>query len=150
MTRIEKQGRLAVITDLMAPYRVPLFNALGEQLGSRLHVFFMGARSDNRLWESAAADAHFEHTILEGTDLSPGGSSGFNHFWNPGMFRALDRFSPDVVVIGGYHHPTSYAALAFAKARRRCLVLWSESTAMDARPANPLRIPTHDRPCRGL
>jgi glycosyltransferase involved in cell wall biosynthesis len=132
-------GKLAVVTDLMAPYRVPLFNALAEKIGARLHVFFMGARADNRPWESAALDARFDYTILKGKDLSPASSTGFNHFWNPGMFRALSRFSPDVIVIGGYHHPTSYAALAFARLKRRKLVLWSESTALDARPSSAVR-----------
>jgi glycosyltransferase involved in cell wall biosynthesis len=133
------KGKLAVVTDLMAPYRVPLFNALADKLGNRLHVFFMAEKADNRLWQSAAPDTRFEHSIVHGRDLSPKWSSGFNHFWNPGMFRELSRFGPDVVVIGGYHHPTSYAALAFAKAKRRKLVLWSESTAMDARPSSYVR-----------
>jgi glycosyltransferase involved in cell wall biosynthesis len=139
MTAGTGKGKLAVVTDLMAPYRVPLFNALADKLGSRLHVFFMAEKADNRLWQSAAPETRFEHTIVQGTDLSPKWSSGFNHFWNPGMFRELSRFSPDVVVIGGYHHPTSYAALAFARAKRRKLVLWSESTAMDARPSSHVR-----------
>ena len=130
--------RLAVVTDLMAPYRVPVFNALHDLLGERLNVFFMGAYSNNRQWKVTSAEARFRYTVLEGRDFSPG-SGGFNHFWNPGTYRALDSFDPQVVVIGGYHHPTSYAALAYARLKRRKLVLWSESTAFDARPSSMTR-----------
>ena len=131
--------RLAIVTDIMAPYRIPLLNAIAERIGDRLTVFFMGDRTSNRLWAPVVAQARFNHVVVPGRDLSRGASLGFNQFWNPGMFGALARFDPDVIVVGGYHHPTSYVALAFAKLRGKRLVLWSESTSLDVRPQSRVR-----------
>ena len=139
MTVPEDGQRLAVVTDIMAPYRIPLLNAVAETLGDRFRAFFMGDRTDNRLWEPVTAEARFEYQIVPGRDVSPDSFLGFNRFWNPGMYKALDQFDPDVIVVGGYHHPTSYAVLAFARMKRRKLVLWSESTAMDLRPRSLVR-----------
>jgi glycosyltransferase involved in cell wall biosynthesis len=139
MPRANGLPKLAIVTDIMAPYRIPLLNAIAEKLGNRLTVFFMGDRTDNRLWSPVVAQAHFEYVVVPGRDFSRGEGLGFNQFWNPGMFAALGRFDPDVIVVGGYHHPTSYVALAFAKVRRKKLVLWSESTSLDIRPSSGVR-----------
>jgi glycosyltransferase involved in cell wall biosynthesis len=132
-------ARLAVVTDIMAPYRMPLLNAVAEKLGDRFAVFFMGDQTQNRLWHSLTEQAAFRYLILPGRDIASHPGLGFNQFWNPGMFRALRDFDPQVIVVGGYHHPTSYVVLAYARLKRRKLILWFESTGFDTRPRSRLR-----------
>lgn len=133
------QSRLAIVTDIMAPYRIPLLNAVAARFGSGLVVFFMGDRTSNRLWRAVTAEALFDYRVIPGREISGDPGLGFNRFWNPGMYSALSEFDPDVVVIGGYHHPTSYAVLAWTRLHRRKLVLWSESTSFDIRPSSRVR-----------
>ena len=40
---------LAVITNILTPYRVPLFEAIGKRV-DRLHVLLMAEREENREW----------------------------------------------------------------------------------------------------
>ncbi len=42
---------LAVITNILTPYRVPLFEAIGKRV-DHLHVLLMAERERNRDWDS--------------------------------------------------------------------------------------------------
>jgi glycosyltransferase involved in cell wall biosynthesis len=131
--------KLAIVTDLLAPYRIPLFNLLGEALGSGFRAFLMARTAPNRPWNELDQHVRFEWSVLRGEEVAPGGSRGFNQFWNPGIVAALHRFDPDIIVIGGFHHPTSFAALLYGRTRNRKVVLWSESTPFDMRPSSAIR-----------
>lgn len=134
-----RKPRVALVTDLLAPYRIPLFNLLGSALGSGFRVFLMTRSASNRPWDALDEQVRFDRSVLRGKELAPGGSRGFNQFWNPGIVAALNRFDPDIIVIGGFHHPTSFAALLYGRIRNRKVVLWSESTAFDMRPSSAIR-----------
>jgi glycosyltransferase involved in cell wall biosynthesis len=53
-----------------------------------------------------------------------------------GLVRALRRFDPHVVIVGGWNQPASWEALAWTRIKRRPLVAWVESTARDERPGS--------------
>ena len=55
-----------------------------------------------------------------------------------GARAELDRFDPDVVLLGGWNQPAFWTGLRWARKRRRPVVLWVESTARDERSGNPL------------
>ena len=54
------------------------------------------------------------------------------------MRAALARFSPDVVICGGYNYVASWVALRWAHKQRVPLLLWVESTAKDHRSSRGL------------
>ena len=126
--------RIALLTEIPAPYRVPLFNALAEQPDVELRVFFL-ARTDPRRSYRVHDDEHrFEEETLGGLELRPGGR------WlvlSPRVLRALQRFRPDAVIVGGWNQPAFLLALLWGRARRVPVVSWVESTARDARSGAP-------------
>ena len=129
--------RFVLLGEIAAPFRIPLFNALADRLDF-LALFL--ARSDPRrpYYELHEDEWRFEGRFLPGRDVTAGGR------WvvlNRGVGRALRRFRPDVVGVGGWNQPAFWQALAYSKARRLPLVVWVESTARDARPdAAPLEL----------
>lgn len=124
--------RLAIVTDIASPYRIPVFNSIDERIGEELRVFFMALRSTNRSWHVPIEKAAFHYQVLRGFAFS-GSPDAFPHYLNPGVGRALRAFQPHVVIVGGYNHPTSFLAALAAKRLRARLVLWCESTVRDGR-----------------
>lgn len=127
--------KIALLTEIPAPYRIPLFNALATTPGIELEVLFLAERDPRRQYPVYEHEFHFRRQILDGADLVARGR------WvvlSRGTRRGLDHFDPDVVILGGWNQPAFWTGLRWARKRRRPVVLWVESTARDARNGNRL------------
>jgi len=129
--------RLALLTEIPAPYRIPLFNALAERV--ELRVLFLSRRDPRRgFYELHANEWRFDHRFLPGPQLRRAGR------WfvlNRRVLGELRGFRPDAVAVGGWNQPAFWVALAYCRARRIPLLVWIESTARDARSeARPLAL----------
>ena len=133
-----REGRLALLVDVPAPYRIPVFNHLADQLGSRFRVFFMARRDRGRRWEVRLDEAGFEYEFMRGIDLCGWSRGRFGCYLNPGVGRALRGFAPRVVVVGSYSHPTAFLAAWRVRHLPSKLALWCESTLHDARRSSTL------------
>ena len=123
--------RLLVLTEIIAPYRIPVFNALAKHEGIDLHVIFL-AKTDPtmREWTVYTNEMQFSYEVLPSWRRHLGGC---NLLLNCGLARALRRFSPEVILCGGYNYIASWQCLFWA--RRNCVpfFVWLESTAKDQR-----------------
>jgi glycosyltransferase involved in cell wall biosynthesis len=129
--------KLALITEIPAPYRIPLFNALAERVD--LRALFLAERDPRRpFYEPHEDEWRVERRVLPGRQLRRGGR------WvvlSRGVLGELRGFRPDAVGVGGWNEPAFWQALAYCRARRVPLLVWVESTARDARSdAGPLRL----------
>ncbi len=123
--------RLAILTEIIAPYRIPVFNVLARRAGLDLHVIFL-AETDEALrqWRVYKDEIRFSHQILSSWRWRAGKSS---LLINRGLWAALNRVSPQVIICGGYNYAASWEALLWARRRGVRFVLWSESNGEDAR-----------------
>lgn len=123
--------RLVVITEIIAPYRIPVFNALARRAGIDLHVIFL-ARTDTsmRQWHVYENEIGFSYQVLSGWRRRVG---KYNILLNYNLARALLGSRADVIVCGGYSYLASWQAMAWARRNRVPFLLWSESTACDQR-----------------
>ena len=120
--------RIALLTEIPAPFRLPLFAALAAEPDVDLRVFFLAANDPRRNYPAYELD--FPAEVLPGKDALVGGR------WlvvNAGVLGRLRRFRPDVVLVGGWNQPAFWQALLYARATRVPLVVWVESTARDER-----------------
>ena len=120
--------RLALLTEIPAPYRIPLFNALADRLD--LTVLFLRERNPDRPYQLHDDEFLFAWRILRGRDVSLAGR------WivlSTGVRRALRETRPDVVLLGGWNQPAFLGALGWARLRRIPVLLWVESTGRDSR-----------------
>ncbi|HEX6701964.1 MAG TPA: glycosyltransferase family 4 protein [Gaiellaceae bacterium] len=128
--------RIALLTEIPAPFRIPLFDALAAQPNVDLRVLFLAENDPRR--DYPRLEHAFASEILPGRDFSARGR------WtvvNAGVLGRLRRFRPDVVLVGGWNQPAFWQAAAWARAARRPLVVWVESTARDERSgAAPLEL----------
>src|SRR3954462_12363662 len=127
--------RVALVTEIPAPFRTPIFNALAARDDVELQVLFLAAQDPRRSYVVRWGELDFAYEVLPGKQVQRGGR------WivlTRGLVRALRRFDPDVVIVGGWNQPASWEALAWAARegralKRRPLVAWVESTARDER-----------------
>jgi glycosyltransferase involved in cell wall biosynthesis len=120
--------RIALLTEIPAPFRLPLFSALAAQPDVDLRVLFLAADDPRR--DYPAYDRDFPSEVLSGRDVLVGGR------WlvvNVGVLGRLRRLRPDVLVVGGWNQPAFWQALVYARARQVPFVVWVESTARDER-----------------
>jgi glycosyltransferase involved in cell wall biosynthesis len=133
--------RILIVTEIPAPFRIPLFNALAREHGVELQVCFLAERDPRRTHYRVYRDEFaFDEVVLPGIGLRRGGR------WlmlNRGVLRLLRRTRPDVIVAGGWNQPTFWQVLLAARLTRTPALLWVESTSRDARvggaPARRLR-----------
>lgn len=123
--------KIALLTEIPAPYRIPLFNALAAEPDVELRVLFLAERDPRRAFYAPHREEwRFDARVLGGPSLRRGGR------WlvvSRGVLRELRRFRPEAVAVGGWNQPAFWQALAYTRARRIPLLVWIESTLRDAR-----------------
>jgi glycosyltransferase involved in cell wall biosynthesis len=126
--------RLALLTEIISPYRIPVFNALARRGGIDLHVIFL-AETDaaQRQWLVYKDEIQFSYEVLPAWRWR---RRSWHILLNRGMWRALRRFRPNSILCGGYNHPAFWEALAWAKFHSAHFAAWIESTRHDQRKSN--------------
>jgi glycosyltransferase involved in cell wall biosynthesis len=123
--------RLVLLTEIIAPYRIPVFNALARRAGLDLHVIFL-AETDQTLrqWRIYTDEIRFSYEVLPSWRWRAGKHS---LLVNRGLRSALDAATPQAILCGGYNYPASWEALWWARRHNVRFVLWTESNQRDRR-----------------
>ena len=116
--------RLAIVTNIPAPYRLPVYQQLAADPGIDLCVFFCSGREPDREWN--LGQARFAHTFLKESFVSYRGR--YIHF-NRDVWPALQLFKPNVVVTTGFN-PTHLLAYAWARLHGARHVAMTDGTLM--------------------
>ncbi|MBM1105812.1 glycosyltransferase [Aurantibacter crassamenti] len=92
--------RTALITNIPAPYRLPMYEILNQKYGKDFIVIYCANTESNRSWN--LNDLQFNHTFLkENVRLK---KDGFNYVHNnPEIFKVLKQYNPDIVIATGFN-----------------------------------------------
>ncbi len=128
--------RVVIITEIIAPYRIPVFNALARRSGIELHVIFL-SETDYSLWQWRVYkdEIRFSYEVLSSWRRRLGRQ---NVLLNWGAESALRRACPDSIVCGGYNYVASWQSMSWARRNGVPFSLWCESTSRDLRRGFPL------------
>ena len=123
--------RVVILTEIISPYRIPVFNALAQTPGIDLHVIFL-AETDATMWQWKVPkeDIQFSYEVLSHWRRRV---RGYNLLLNRGVTAALAKAKPDVVVLGGYSYIAMWRAQIWTRRRNIPVLLWSESNIGDQR-----------------
>jgi len=128
--------RLVLITEIIAPYRIPVFNALARRSDLDLHVIFLAETDETlRQWHVYKDEIQFSYQILPAFRWRVG---KHNILVNRGLRSALSKQKPQTIICGGYSYAASWEALLWARLHHIEFILWSESTGEDTRERWPL------------
>ena len=129
-THHEKR-RVLILSEIISPYRIPVFNALACHEQIELHVLFL-AETDSvlRQWRVYKDEIRFSYEVLPSLRLRVGKHS---LPLNWGLRSRLKKFAPEAIICGGYNYAASWESLSWARSHDADFILWSESNAHDAR-----------------
>ncbi len=123
--------RLTIITEIIAPYRIPVFNALAKHEDVEPHVIFLSENDPSlRQWDVYRDEIEFSYEVLPSWRRRIG---KHNLLVNRGLSSALREAAPDAILCGGYNYPASWASLLWARRNHARFYLWVESNAHDRR-----------------
>jgi glycosyltransferase involved in cell wall biosynthesis len=127
----DRKRRVLILSEIISPYRIPVFNALAECEAVDLHVVFLSETDAGlRQWRVYKDEIGFSYEVLPSWRLRTGKS---NLLLNWGFRSCLKKFAPDAIICGGYNYYASWEALSWARRHKAELILWSESNRNDAR-----------------
>jgi len=135
------QTKVLVLTNIMPPYRVPLYRTLHEQAHLDLMVTLLGQSEANRHWNMDLGDIGFHCSYLSGRSL---------YLWrwelpihlNYGLIGTLENERPDVVVISGWDQAAYWQAAWWCRRTGTPFVLQNESSLLSAsRTRGPWMVP---------
>lgn len=118
--------KLAVVTPIPTPYRDSFWSAVNRHPGLDLHVMYCAAGKADRPWNRAWS-GKFHAEVLEGRNLASWRGPSDSLYWNPEITKRLRAGRFDAIVIGGYNHPTLWAAARHAQKQKIPLYLMCES-----------------------
>jgi len=123
--------RLIILTEIIAPYRIPVFNALSQNLDIDLQVVFL-AETDpaTREWHIYTDEIRFSYSVLPSWRTRLGEHT---ILLNQKVPAVLQELAPDVILCGGYNYLASWQAQRWAQQNHVRFLLWSESTGADQR-----------------
>lgn len=126
-----KKRRVLLLSEIISPYRIPVFNALATHATVDLHVVFL-AETDAALrqWHVYKDEIRFSYEVLPSWRLPLHKRS---LLLNWGVCACLRKFAPQTIICGGYNYYASWEALSWARRHEVSFVLWSESNGYDAR-----------------
>jgi glycosyltransferase involved in cell wall biosynthesis len=123
--------RLAIITEIIAPYRIPVFNALAEHAEVEPHVIFLSETDRSlRNWHVYKEEIQFSYEVLPSLRKRIG---KLNVLLNSGIPRALRNARPELILCGGYNYLASWQAALWARHSETPFLMWVESNAHDQR-----------------
>lgn len=101
--------KVVIVTNIPAPYRLPVYGRLAQEPDLDLHVVFCSGREPDREWN--LGEAKFAHTFLNRSFVQFRGR--FIHI-NHDVWSVLLSLRPDIVVTTGFN-PTHLMAYAWAR-----------------------------------
>jgi glycosyltransferase involved in cell wall biosynthesis len=129
--RKERTHSVWLVQNVIAPYRVRLFEEIAKSAEFDFSVVLTAARCKHRPhWNLASDRMPFRVLTMRGMNLVSSGDSSFSVSF--GLGPALMRGRPDVVICGGFSLSTVIVFL-YARLFKKKYVIWSEGTAVTER-----------------
>lgn len=119
-------NRVMILHNIISPYKTLIFNKLYQQYED-MKVVYISETEAIREWHIDREELHFPHDIMFSGSLE-----------NVKQFRAairtwktLQKFNPDIVIIGGYNYVSYLIGFCWAKFKGKRIILWSASNNED-------------------
>lgn len=129
-----KRTKVFIIHNIIAPYRVPLFNKISSWRGIDLEVLFYAKTEKNRAW-NVPKNLNFKYKIIPGLNLWLRNRAVYI---KPYLFFYLLKRNPEYVIVGGFSF-AALLALLYCKIFNKRLLLWSDATPFSERTTGKIR-----------
>lgn len=131
MINIMGNFKAMLITNIISPYRIPLFSTISERGNFNFKVVALAEREKNRKWEIEKEKIKFDYQILPGWHWFIWGEKReVAIHLNSGVVKVLLEYKPDVIITSGYDDLAYWQALLYCKIFKKKFILWNETTLL--------------------
>lgn len=124
--------KIAFVSEIPTPYRVPVYRQLSQETNFQCRFFFCSQVQADRAWP--VDDFHsLDKVVLRGWQFQRKGKNTLTTYINPEIMSLIRRGNFDLAVIGGWHQPTMVMAILACLSKGIPFVLHSESHARKPR-----------------
>jgi len=125
--------KILLITNIITPYRITMFNEINRKIKDDFCVWFMSETEPNRQWKIDYKKINFRYEILKGLIIGLKFPVKKYLHINPGFYKKLVKFKPDIVIVGGYDSIHYYLVSRYTKRFDKKLILWVESHELSSK-----------------
>lgn len=138
--------KVVIITNIMSPYRVDLFNYLENTKRFDITIIY-SSESEGREWNIDNLNHKYE--ILKSKTLKIRKKLDYKYIHIPkDILKRLEFINPDIVV-GGEYNATVVLSYLWCKIKRKKYISWSDGTLNSERNINYLQRKLRHIICRG-
>lgn len=125
-----KKIKVAVLNNIVAPYKIPLFNALAKYKDIDLNVLFLSSTAYNRRWNTQLyeKDMHFRHSVLPNWKIPFFFKEKIEYVINPTFLYHFIKNKYDVVITSGWVDMSCHITYLLSFLFGYKYIIWSEST----------------------
>lgn len=128
--------RIAIITNIPAPYRVDLFYYLQQNTkGYEIYILYASRNEDNRKWEVEEYKMKNSRFLDSYTLKIPFRYDVKYIHLSRGVKRVLEELQPEIVV-GSEYNPTALQALGYCRKKKIPYISWTDGTLHSERNIN--------------
>lgn len=120
-----RKYKVALIHNIISPYRIPLFESLSNNESLELKVFYCAHIHKERMWNIDKSN-NYDYEVLSGYTFE---HLGVVCHLNPSIIFKLINGKYDVAIIGGYSDLTMILSVIISRIIDIPLILWSEGIA---------------------
>ena len=123
--------KVLLLTNIISPYRIPLFNAISERGNFYFKVVALAEREKNREWKLVKNEIKFDYQILSGWHwFIWGKKKEIAIHLNRGVFKTLLEYKPDVIITSGYDDLAYWQGFLYCKIFKKKYILWNSTTLL--------------------
>ena len=114
-----KKMKVLIVHNVIAPYRLPLFELLHDDPSIDMEVFYCSTGANLFRWDAAPRKYRYRYEVL------PCLIQKFS-FLNPTVVFEIAEKNPDVIIVDGYVDVTMQWAYALGKVSKIPVIFWIE------------------------
>jgi len=132
--------KILCLTNMISPYRIPLFNYFYVRDDFKLEVIVLIEREENREWKFDKEKIKFNYQILKGYHwfIRNKRREIVIHL-NKGILRKFLGYKPDIVITSGYDSLAYWQAFLYCKIFKKKFILWNGTTLLSVGSTRGIR-----------
>lgn len=119
---MNRRPKLVFISSVAVPQQIKFCNALQDFFYAEFWFYESAGRTRGKFWE---VDLGNHCRILDNVKMFLG-TPFEERYWAPGLTKELNRFDPDIVMLGGFSVPSNYVAYRWARRMGKKTIAFTE------------------------
>lgn len=114
--------KLLFLSSISAPHQIKFCEALQAYFDAEFWFYESAARTRGNWWQ---IDMGTHCRILPNVSCPTSGPFE-NRYWAPGLTQQLEKFNPDIVMLGGFSIPSNLVAYRWAQRKGKKTIVFTE------------------------